>query len=33
MSTNINQNIHRKESWDKVTGKAIYTDDIPVTKY
>lgn len=33
MSTTINQNIHRKESWDKVTGKAIYTDDIPVTKY
>lgn len=33
MNTTINQNIHRKESWDKVTGKAKYIDDMPVTNY
>lgn len=32
MSTTINQNVHRKESWDKVTGNAKYTDDYPITK-
>jgi CO/xanthine dehydrogenase Mo-binding subunit len=26
----IGNNIQRKEAWDKVTGKAIYTDDLPV---
>lgn len=31
MQTSINQNIHRKEAWDKVSGKARYTDDMPVT--
>jgi CO/xanthine dehydrogenase Mo-binding subunit len=33
LSTTIKQNIHRKEAWDKVTGKAKYTDDLPVTNY
>ena len=31
MNTAIGQSIHRKESWDKVTGQAKYTDDLPVT--
>lgn len=31
MHAAINQNIHRKESWEKVTGQALYTDDLPVS--
>jgi CO/xanthine dehydrogenase Mo-binding subunit len=27
----IGRNVQRKEAWDKVTGKALYTDDLPVT--
>lgn len=30
LNTAIGKSIHRKEAWDKVTGKAQYTDDIPV---
>ncbi len=30
MNTAIGKNIKRKESWDKVTGKAKYADDLPV---
>ncbi|HWQ59185.1 MAG TPA: xanthine dehydrogenase family protein molybdopterin-binding subunit, partial [Clostridia bacterium] len=26
-------NIHRKEAWDKVTGRAKYTDDFPAAGY
>lgn len=33
MRTTIDENIHRKEAWNKVTGKAQYTDDKPVTGY
>lgn len=33
MSTSINENIHRKEAWDKVSGNAKYTADKPVTGY
>ncbi len=29
MYTAIGKNIQRKEAWDKVTGQALYTDDIP----
>lgn len=29
MNTAIGKNIQRKEAWDKVTGKAQYTDDLP----
>lgn len=29
--TAIRQSIPRKEAWDKVTGKAQYTDDLPTT--
>lgn len=31
MSTAIGQSIERKDAWDKVTGRAEYTDDLPVT--
>lgn len=31
MSFTVGHNIKRKESWDKVTGKAKYTDDAPVS--
>lgn len=31
METKINQSIPRIEAWDKVTGYAKYTDDLPVT--
>lgn len=31
MNTAIGKNIKRKESWDKVTGRAQYTDDFPMT--
>ena len=31
MNTAIGQSVHRKESWDKVTGHAKYTDDLSVT--
>ncbi len=33
MSTAIGQNIHRKEAWDKVSGRAQYTDDIPAVGF
>lgn len=33
MITKLTQNIPRKESWDKVTGKAVYTDDLPITNH
>jgi CO/xanthine dehydrogenase Mo-binding subunit len=26
----IGDNVQRKEAWEKVTGKAVYTDDLPV---
>lgn len=29
MNTSIGQSIHRKEAWEKVTGRAKYTDDLP----
>lgn len=29
MDIAVGKNIKRKESWDKVTGKAVYTDDLP----
>lgn len=31
MNLAIGKSIPRKESWDKVTGRALYTDDLPVT--
>ena len=31
MNTAIGKSIRRKEAWEKVTGKAQYTDDLPVT--
>ncbi len=31
MNTAIGKSVRRKEAWEKVTGKAIYTDDLPVT--
>lgn len=31
MNTAIGRSIHRKEAWDKVTGRAKYTDDMPLT--
>lgn len=31
MSSAMNKSIQRKEAWDKVTGKAQYTDDLPAT--
>ncbi|MHC1696394.1 MAG: xanthine dehydrogenase family protein molybdopterin-binding subunit [Eubacteriales bacterium] len=31
MNKSIGKSIPRKEAWDKVTGRAIYTDDYPVT--
>ena len=33
MSTAIGQNVHRKEAWDKVSGRAQYTDDLPATGF
>lgn len=33
MSTAIGQNIHRKEAWDKVSGRAKYTDDLPAVGF
>ena len=30
MNTAIGQNVQRKEAWNKVTGKATYTDDFPL---
>lgn len=33
MSTAVGKNVTRKDAWDKVTGKARYTDDLPVTGY
>ncbi|NLV59677.1 MAG: xanthine dehydrogenase family protein molybdopterin-binding subunit [Clostridiales bacterium] len=27
------QDHHRKEAWEKVTGKAVYTDDLPITSH
>lgn len=29
MSGTIGANVQRKEAWEKVTGKAVYTDDLP----
>lgn len=29
MNTAVGKNIQRKEAWDKVTGRAQYTDDLP----
>ncbi|MHB1314084.1 MAG: xanthine dehydrogenase family protein molybdopterin-binding subunit [Christensenellales bacterium] len=31
MHTAIGKSIHRRDAWDKVTGRAIYTGDLPVT--
>lgn len=31
MGKAIGSNVQRKEAWAKVTGKAVYTDDLPVT--
>ncbi|HMM33079.1 MAG TPA: xanthine dehydrogenase family protein molybdopterin-binding subunit, partial [Clostridia bacterium] len=31
MNSAIGKSIRRKEAWDKVTGSAQYTDDLPVT--
>ena len=31
MNTAIGKSVQRKEAWDKVTGKARYTDDFPIT--
>lgn len=31
MTTSIGKSIQRKEAWDKVTGRAPYTDDLPST--
>lgn len=31
MNTAIGKSIPRKEAWDKVTGRAQYTDDLPLT--
>lgn len=31
MNLTIDKSIQRKEAWDKVTGKAQYTDDLPAT--
>ncbi len=33
MNTAIGKSIQRKDAWDKVTGKAKYTDDFPTTGY
>lgn len=30
MNTAIGKSVQRKEAWDKVTGKAQYTDDLPI---
>lgn len=29
MDTAIGQSVRRKDAWEKVTGKAVYTDDLP----
>lgn len=31
MNTAVGENVVRKEAWEKVTGKALYTDDLPST--
>ena len=31
MNLAIGKSIERKDAWDKVTGKAEYTEDFPVT--
>ena len=31
IGTAIGQDHHRKEAWEKVTGAAVYTDDLPIT--
>ncbi len=31
MNTAIGKSVKRKDAWDKVTGKAKYTDDFPTT--
>lgn len=31
IGTVIGQDHHRKEAWEKVTGTAVYTDDLPIT--
>lgn len=33
MNTAIGKSVQRKDAWDKVTGKAKYTDDFPTTGY
>lgn len=33
MGTVIGQSHHRKETWEKVTGKAVYTDDLHTVGY
>ncbi len=33
MGSAVRLNIKRKEGWDKVTGKAKYTDDLPIAGY
>lgn len=33
MNTAIGKNVQRKDAWDKVTGKAKYTDDFPTTGF
>lgn len=31
LNTSVGLNVQRKEAWDKVTGQAAYTDDLPVS--
>ncbi|MFV0400993.1 MAG: hypothetical protein ACK5LX_10300, partial [Oscillospiraceae bacterium] len=31
MATAIGKNVQRKEAWEKVTARAVYTDDLPQT--
>ncbi|MDD2220985.1 MAG: xanthine dehydrogenase family protein molybdopterin-binding subunit [Clostridia bacterium] len=31
MNTAIGKSVRRKDAWDKVTGKALYTDDFPIS--
>lgn len=33
MGTALGQSIHRKEAWDKVSGRAQYTDDLPAAGF
>ena len=30
MNTAVGKSVRRKEAWDKVTGRAKYTDDFPI---